>query len=382
MTVDLNKILDECIDRINNGDSIESCLADYPSYSEQLEPLLLAILKTKKVYKYVPNKEVKTAAKLRFDAAMEKHLNTQKVAKPWLSRILGKPLAWAALATVTAATIGIYLGVNPSGYPISPIVPQPHPEGNFAFLISDEINAIDDFKSLDISIVTIGLQMGGEAGEWIEFEPEVETVDLTLLPGEKAQEIWRGNIPEGQFTKVFIHIADIDGILKETNKSTNVKLPSEKLQISKPFEVTGDSLVSFVYDVTVVRAGQSGQYIIKPQLDQSGADQPFNEVSPKGKPDDVGPTEGKGKPEDAGSPEGKGKPENTVEPEDEDKPETGENEELEFEGVIQELGEENTWQIEIEGKTWNVDVSEADIIGDPDEGLEVKVKGTVVAEKS
>jgi hypothetical protein len=307
MTVDLNKILDECIDRINNGDSIESCLADYPSYSEQLEPLLLAILKTKKVYKYMPNKEAKTAAKIRFDTAMEKHLEVGRDTKPWLSRILGKPLTWAALATVTAAIIGIYLGVNPNGYPISPIVPKPHPEGNFAFLISDEVNAIDDFKSLNISITKIGLQMGDEVGEWIEFEPEVETVDLTLLPGEKAQEIWRGNIPEGQFTKVFIHVADIEGILNETSNLTNVKLPSERLQISKPFEVTGDSLVSFVYDITVVRAGQSGQYIIKPQLDQSGADQPFNEVSPEGKPEDAGKPEDKGKPEDAGKPEDKGK---------------------------------------------------------------------------
>lgn len=308
MSVNINKILDECIDRLNSGDSIDSCLADYPSYSDQLKPLLLAILETKKVYRYAPNKEAKTAAKLRFDAAMEKRLKVGRDTKPWLSRILGKPLTWAALATVTAAIIGIYLGVNPNGYPISPIVPQPHPEGNFAFLISDEVNAIGDFKSLRISITKIGLQMGDGTKEWIEFEPEVETVDLALLPGEKAQEIWRGNIPEGQFTKVSIYVAHIEGILIETNDLTNVKLPSERLQISKPFEVKVDTLVSFVYDVTVVRAGQSGQYIIKPQLDQSGADQPFTEVSPEGKPDNAGPPEDKSKPEDKGKPEDAGRP--------------------------------------------------------------------------
>ncbi len=307
MSVEISKILDECIDRINRGDSVESCLADFPIFSDQLKPLLLAIIKAKRGYTYVPNKEAKTAAKVRFEAAMEKRLKVGKDTKPWLSRILGKPLTWAALATVTAAIIGIYLGMNPSGYPISPIVPQPHPEGNFAFLISDEENAIGDFKSLRISIIKIGLQMGDGTKDWIEFEPEEETVDLALLPGEKALEIWRGNIPEGQFTKVSIYVADIEGILIETNDLTNVKLPSERLQISKPFEVKVDTLVSFVYDVTVVQAGQSGQYIIKPQLDQSGADQPFIEVSPEGKPGNTGPPEGKGKPEDTGKSEDAGK---------------------------------------------------------------------------
>ena len=189
MVNDFNKILDECIDRINSGESIESCLLDYPGSSEQLKPLLMAALQTKKACTFVPGEETKLAAKRRFDAALEKRLQTEIESKSWLSRIFGKPLTWAVLTTVTAAIIGIYLGVNPNGYPISPIVPQPHPEGNFAFLISDEVNAIDDFKSLNISITKIGLQTGGEAGEWIEFEPEVETVDLTLLPGEKAQEI-------------------------------------------------------------------------------------------------------------------------------------------------------------------------------------------------
>jgi hypothetical protein len=310
MSVDINKILDECIDRINSGDNIESCLADYPVYSDRLKPLLLAIIKTQKVYRYVPNKEAKTAAKLRFDSAMEKHLKTGKETKSWLSRILGKPLTWVALTTVTAVIIGIYLGVNPSEYPISPIVPQPHPEGNFAFLISDEQNAIGDFKSFKVTITKIGLQMGDGAGEWIEFEPELETVDLTLLPGEIAQEIWRGNIPEGQYNNVFIHVTDIEGILIETNNLANVKLPSGRLQVSKPFGIKGDSLISFVYDVTVVRAGQSGQYIIKPQLDQSGADQPFNEISLAGKPDDAGPPKDKGQPEDLGRPNNTGKPKN------------------------------------------------------------------------
>jgi hypothetical protein len=115
-------------------------------------------------------------------------------------------------------------------------------------------------------------------------------------------------------------------------REIQVKLPSEKLHINEFFTVEPSTvedenpIVNFIYDITIFKAGKSGQYIIKPQLDQSGADMPFNEVSPEGKPDDTGPPEGKGKPEGAGPPEGKGNPESTVEPEDEGKPEAGDTE--------------------------------------------------------
>ena len=185
------------------------------------------------------------------------------------------------------ALIG-YFGLRPVLFPPGTIPeagpgqvapsPQPGPEGNFVFLISDDVNAIEDFQSLNISIVKIGLQLEGEASQWIELDPEVEAVDLTLLPGDKAQEIWRGNVPEGQYTKVFIHVTSVQGVLKETGQTVEVKLPSQKLQISKPFDVSADTVTNFVYDVTVVEAGKSGQYILKPQVGQSGADRKFERI--------------------------------------------------------------------------------------------------------
>ena len=50
----LDKILDECIDRLNLGESIEACLADYPGHRGNLEPLLAAMLKTRDGYGYTP----------------------------------------------------------------------------------------------------------------------------------------------------------------------------------------------------------------------------------------------------------------------------------------------------------------------------------------
>ena len=99
--------------------------------------------------------------------------------------------------------------------------------------------------------------------------------------------------------------------------NATVKLPSDKLQISKPFTVAVDGSVSFVFDITIIKTGQSGQYILKPQIGESGAGQHFNDVTPlpgsvnsnKQLLDDK--TVGTGKPE-AVPP--KGKPENPRRP--------------------------------------------------------------------
>ena len=291
MADDPNKVLDECIDRINSGESIESCLLDYPGYSEQLKPLLQAALRTKEAYTFVPREKAKMAAKRRFNAATEKRLQTDKENQSWLSRILGKPLTWAALTAITAAIVGIYFGINQMVYPISPIVPEPDPEGNFVLLISDDVNAISDFESVDVSIIKVGLFSNANGG-WMEFEPDIKEVDLTTVQGDETQQIWRGNLPEGEYTKVFIYISNVQGILKEAieadGQSVDIKLPSNKLRISKPFQITVHTVTSFTYDLTVIATGneQSGiKYILKPQADESGADNKPANNKEKGKQD-------------------------------------------------------------------------------------------------
>jgi uncharacterized repeat protein (TIGR01451 family) len=153
---------------------------------------------------------------------------------------------------------------------------------NFRFLISDEVNDIDDFASLNVTISKIGVHQGGESGNWTEFDlgDPGESVNLTELKDTNATEIWSGELKNGTYNKVFIYITAIDWELKEGNGTSEVKLPGGKLQISKPFEVKDGIVTNFVYDVTVIEAGKSGKYILKPQIAQSGADQKFNEITP------------------------------------------------------------------------------------------------------
>jgi hypothetical protein len=292
MKDNLDKILDECIDRINRGESIDACLADYPAYREEIHPLLSAMIETRTAYSFTPSTQAKSFHKQRFNVALVSSREKRERKSSWFSWISSRSKLWApvAAAVVIALVVG-YFGLRPS--PTPPVmVAQPNPEGNFAFLISDEVNDIGDFEELNISISRVGMHLTGENEKIIEFEPGTQAVDLTELQGNRAQEIWRGDIPEGEYGKVFLEVSEVSGILVESGKEIEIKLPSGKLQISKPFKVESDKLTNFVYDLTVVKAGNSGQYILKPQVGQSGSDQEFFKVEPKKKPLYNGKSEG------------------------------------------------------------------------------------------
>lgn len=273
MNKDLDKLLDECIDRMNKGDSLEECLASYPEQAKDLEPLLRAAWEVRSASSLIPRASAKSVTRRRLEAALvdvDRRLQEHR-------RIKMPIFSWPrALATVAAVLVlaligfGLHWILTPG---VAPVVAQP----NFRLLLSDQENAIGDFDSLQVTITSIGMLRAGEEGGWerIELEEGV-ALDLTRLQGLNAQEIWGGIIPEGQYTHLFIYIEDATGTLKNGEK-VDVIVPSGNLQISKPFVVTADdSVVNFVYDVTVVAAGK--QYILLPQIDQSGPEQEFHEV--------------------------------------------------------------------------------------------------------
>jgi hypothetical protein len=151
---------------------------------------------------------------------------------------------------------------------------------NFRLLISDEANAIGDFEELNVTITSIGMHQGGESASWTEIilDP-AETVDLVELQDTNATAIWSGQLADGEYTKVFIYVSDVEGILNEDIEGEyTIKLPGGKLHISQLFDVIDGEVTEFVYDITVVKAGESGQYIIQPQIAESGPGKDFEEV--------------------------------------------------------------------------------------------------------
>jgi hypothetical protein len=202
--------------------------------------------------------------------------------------------------------------------------------GAVEFYISDEENAIDDFAHLNVTITKVGLHRVGDASDsastednatptegnvtpsevtasatsttaatstatptmtpgtdaeeddekededdggeseakWVEYTVN-KTVDLTELKGANATKLDVLNAPDGDYDKVFVYVDGIDATL-QNGESVNVKLPSNKLQINKGFTVGNGKNVSFVFDLSVHKAGKSGKYILKPVISQSG----------------------------------------------------------------------------------------------------------------
>jgi hypothetical protein len=276
MTEDLDALLDECIDRINRGQSLEECLASYPEHAEQLEPLLRTILDIHAACSPIPSLAAKAAAKSRLDAASAEMGKRQKL-RGVPAPLFRRPMVWAvAIVLSLLAVIDVALcALMPGGTP-APAFAQ----ANFRLLISDEANAIGDFQSLNVTITSIGVHGGPWGGPIeIELDPAV-TVDLVPLQGTNAMEIWNGTLPPGHYTKVFIYIGEVNGTLKN-NTTANVFVPSGKLQIPESFNITITAdgfIVNFVFDITVVKAGESGRYNLLPQIAQSGPGKPFYAV--------------------------------------------------------------------------------------------------------
>nr|WP_049918551.1 DUF4382 domain-containing protein [Haloferax larsenii] len=114
-------------------------------------------------------------------------------------------------------------------------------------------------------------------GEKVTYEVDNVTVDLTQLQGDKASLVGSYDVPEGNYTKVFVHVGEVNGTLK-TGEQVNVKLPSNKLHLNSNFEVGNGEDVDFVFDITAFKAGNSGKYILKPVISESGTNVPIEDV--------------------------------------------------------------------------------------------------------
>ena len=120
-----DKLLDECIDRMTRGETLEQCLAAYPQHAAELKPLLEAAFGIVDATEQVPGKAAKAEARRRFNEA----LVAKREHVPWLDRVLA-PLALSrarALATVTVTVfvailgLAVYgaLGTEPEGSPVA-----------------------------------------------------------------------------------------------------------------------------------------------------------------------------------------------------------------------------------------------------------------------
>jgi hypothetical protein len=69
-TNEFENILNECLDRLFNGETIEACLNIYPQYADQLKPLLQTALETRQAALVTPRAEFRQRAANEFQTAL------------------------------------------------------------------------------------------------------------------------------------------------------------------------------------------------------------------------------------------------------------------------------------------------------------------------
>lgn len=118
MVNEFDEILNECLERLAKGDTIDQCLQRYPEQADELKSLLQTALAVRKTSAIQPRAEFKARARYQFRSALQEASSRKsRPAFGWFPR-------WA---TVTAIVIGILLlgsgTVAASGYsmPDSPL---------------------------------------------------------------------------------------------------------------------------------------------------------------------------------------------------------------------------------------------------------------------
>lgn len=97
---------------------------------------------------------------------------------------------------------------------------------------------------------------------------EDAAVDLTEVVGDRAIEVFDGELAPGRYTKIELYPSDVEGIVD--GEGVTVHVPSDRLQLTKPFELGPDETVGFVFDINVVRRGQNDEYNLTPVIGESG----------------------------------------------------------------------------------------------------------------
>jgi len=268
MADNFDRILDECIDRINRGQSLEDCLADYPEYVKQLEPLLRAMLQTQGAYSFMPSANAKRGARQHFNAALERLERRHREKQPLWTKLFAQPRVWATVAAAILILVTGFFALRPLLYPIV--------EAKTGIIEVRVTDAPPEYGITEIWVTILDSEEGvavhkaGDDGDgvWITI-PITEPNPFELLSLQKEDLdtlLATEEVTAGKYTQIRMTIEKVEVKIGDGDLQPAV-LPSGKLKFVRPFEVfdgqTTIILLDFDADKSVTVTG-GGKVIVKP----------------------------------------------------------------------------------------------------------------------
>lgn len=144
--------------------------------------------------------------------------------------------------------------------------PESADRGSLEILVSDQPSGIDDFTYLNVKLSEIRVFKTDSGFE--TYSPAVDSFDLTKLKGDNALALINATLDEGSYTKIEFIVESLEG--ETANVTADIRVPSNKLMITKNFEVEPNKTASFVFDINVVKTGQTNEYNLLPVISESG----------------------------------------------------------------------------------------------------------------
>jgi len=247
-----------------------------------------------------------------------------------------KPVITQALQT-SGDSYGTALEDAIASAPLPPVVGD---MGTIQVLVTDPpLPQAIDSVIVEVARIQVHLAAGSDS-KWVTIVDETVSFDLMELVGGKEVSLGSNEVNAGTYTQVRMDITHATVIVGEDEHDAFV--PSDRLKFVRPFQVQENGTTTLLLDFDGQRSINvtgKGRYMLKPVVTLLVPEQ----------------TSSHGEAQDE------------------------ETEELEFMGTIETI-DGTTWTMAIEGESKMVDVSGADIEGEPAVGLEAKVEGTVVGD--
>lgn len=259
MNKDFNEILDECIDRMNSGQSPEDCLKLYPEFAHELEPHLRAASELELRSTFVPSQSAKARGRERLSRARAELEEKRRESPPWLQRLFRQPKVWApVVAALLVAIVGFSLWTVLAPVPPAPLV--------YAGVLEVRVTDAPTHGVSAVNITVSNIEVHKTTGEteWLSIIEEDKNFDLLKLRGVE-EVLGSKEIETGNYTQIRMDVKEV--IVTIDGEPQKAKLPSGKLKLLYSFEVERDKItvltLDFDADKSVVVTGD-GKVIFKP----------------------------------------------------------------------------------------------------------------------
>ncbi len=285
MSEEIAEILATCLERIEAGASVESCLADYPQQAAELEPLLRMTQQMKALTNAGPRPMFARGARLNLENQLatspkavtfeRRHRRTKHEPRLLLQRrfsMSALQLFLAAVLALTGTTGGVAYAANAS-------------------------NPGDALHGLDLAMENIQLNLTPDVASKVELRLQFASERL-----KEAQATFdKGDTTDGE----------------EALNEYGTEISAAAQLVGGAGGADQDALATLLQTAQGVHQTVLTQLLDKvPDQAKEAIQKAIDASGNSGKPENVGKPDQTGKPDGVGNPNGTGKPDNTGKPSD------------------------------------------------------------------